>query len=59
MSQSWVFQAKKDLKLDCGDRVKSGEEFVVAKVFVCKTHARSAEHPIEATERRAERRERE
>lgn len=41
MAQATKYRAKQDLKLDCGDSVKAGEEFVVAKSFICEEHARA------------------
>ncbi len=39
MAQETLYRAKRDLKLDCNDTVKAGEEFVVAKTFICTKHA--------------------
>lgn len=40
MPQVKRYQAKKDLKLDCGRHVKAGETFVVTKTFTCEEDAK-------------------
>ncbi len=43
MSQAKRFQAKRDLKLDCGHTIKAGESFVVTRFFRCE---KDAERPL-------------
>ena len=39
MAQVKEFTAKKDLQLDCGHAVKTGESFEVTSVYTCKGEA--------------------
>ncbi len=39
MSQMKRFQAKMDLKLDCGHTIRAGESFVVTRFFRCEKDA--------------------
>ncbi len=40
MAQLLHYQAKKDLKLDCGHEVRQGESFAVTKYFTCDADAK-------------------
>ncbi len=54
MAQEKVYRAHRELRLDCGDTVRTGEEFVVAKKFLCIAHARAGATKSVAPERKPE-----
>ncbi|MBI4785848.1 MAG: hypothetical protein HY782_02240 [Chloroflexi bacterium] len=54
MPQVKRYQAKKDLKLDCGHTVKAGETFVVTKTFTCEEDAKQLAFKKDDAEPKAE-----